>query len=110
MLNNHEASLLFSLRSQTTREFRANFPYNVNQLCVMGCSVPDTPQHCINCPQLQADEAYNENIRYEDLFSDILVKQTAVTKMFAALLERREEASSYFTGPSHGPVEGNDSN
>ena len=48
MLNNHETSLLFSLRSETTREFKANFPYNVNQLCVMGCQVP---QHCMICPQ-----------------------------------------------------------
>ena len=36
ILNNHKSSLLFSLRSQTTREFRANFPYNSDQMCVMG--------------------------------------------------------------------------
>ena len=43
MLNNHEASLLFSLRSKSTREFKANFPYNPDQMCVMGCAELDTP-------------------------------------------------------------------
>ena len=37
MFNNHEASMLLSLRSRTTREFGANFPYNINQMCPMGC-------------------------------------------------------------------------
>ena len=73
------------------------------------CQVRDTPQHCMNCPHLPNDEASNKDIRYEDLLSDILLKQTSVTKKFAVLLGRREEASSSFTGPSHGTVEGNDS-
>ena len=113
MLNNHEASLLFSLRSETTREFTANFPYNVNQLCVMGCQVPDTPQHCMSCRQLKLGEAHDktheENLAYEHLFSDVLSQQVAVTKMFSTLLERREDASS-LTGPSHSPIQGHDSN
>ena len=90
MLNNHEASLLFSLRSETTREFGANFPYNINQKCALGCQELDTPRHCMICPYLKSEkahaEAHIEDIVNEDLFSDILSKQIAVTKLFAALI------------------------
>ena len=109
ILNNQEASLLFSLRSQTTREFRSNFPYNSDQMCVMGCIELDTPQHCMNFPQLHHEEAHEKYIIYEDLFSDIISKQAAVTKLFSTLLERREDASSSYIGPSRSLLQGDDS-
>ena len=108
MLNNHEASLLFSLRSKSTREFRANFPYYIDQQCVMGCPELDTPEHCIECVKLNPKEA--QDINYEDLFSESFEKQVAITKLFSSLLERREDASALHTGPSHGPLQDNDSN
>ena len=109
LLNNHEASLLFSLRSKSTREFRANFPYYVDQMCVMGCLELDTPEHCIVCVQLNPKEAQSTDIVYEDLFSNSVTKQAAVTKFFSSLLEKREDASALDTGPSLHPAEGNDS-
>ena len=39
LLNNHEVSLLFSLRSQTLKHFKANFPYFSDQMCPLGCPV-----------------------------------------------------------------------
>ena len=110
MWNNHEASLLFSLRSRSTREFRANFPYYADQKCVMGCLELDTPEHCIVCVQLTPEEAQDKDIQYEDLFSNSVIKQAAITKLFSSLLERREDASASKTGPSHGPIQDNDSN
>ena len=71
----------------------------------------------MTCPHLKPEEAHyeahgealDENMVYEDLFSDILSKQVSVAKLFATLLERREEASSLSSGPSHSLVQGNDS-
>ena len=110
MWNNHEASLLFSLRSKSTREFRANFPYYADQMCIMGCLELDTPEHCIVCVKLTPIEQQNKDILYEDLFSDSTLKQAAITKLFSSLLERREDASASQAGPSQCPGEGKDSN
>ena len=109
MLNNHEASLLFSLRSKSTREFKAKFPYNPDQMCVMGCAELDTPEHCLKCEKLSHDETQDTDIVYNDIFSETLSKQAAVTKLFTTLLERREDASSSPTGLSQSLMEGNDS-
>ena len=70
MWNNHEASLLISLRSKSTRELRANFPYYTDQICVMGCLELDTPKHCIVCIKLTPIEAQNKDMQYKNLFSD----------------------------------------
>ena len=47
LLNNHQASLLFSLKSKSTREFRPHFPYYIDQQCVLGCPELDTPEYLI---------------------------------------------------------------
>ena len=92
MLNNHEVSLLFSLRSKTAREFKANFPCNQEQLCRMGCKSPDTQEHCINCEKLTFANTNKNDIEYNDIFSSDITKQVAVTKLFTSLLVRREDA------------------
>ena len=35
LMNNHEVSLLFALRSKTVKEFKANFPFYINKDCPM---------------------------------------------------------------------------
>ena len=109
MFNNHEASLLISLRSRTTREFKANFPFNNDQMCPMGCAELDTPEHCLKCDKIYPKESRDLNIQYEDIFSDSVYRQADVTKLFATLLEKREDASATDTGPSLHPAEGDDS-
>ena len=104
-INNHEASLLFSLRSRTTKEFKANFPYNTNRLCPMGCKEEDTPEHCLDCTQLKLEETNVQDLLYEDIFSDNLSKQVAVVQLISSLLEKREDASAS-TGPGCSPQEG----
>ena len=105
MFNNHKAALLFSLRSRTTKDFKANFPYNAGQMCPAGCIELDTPEHCIICKNIVNEETNVENIIYEDIFSDSVYKQAAVVKLISSLLERREDASSSTTGPGCSPPE-----
>ena len=99
-LNNHEVSLLFSLRSRTAREFKANFPYNIEQLCPFGCEELDTQEHCLLCEKAYPNSLRNPDIVYDDIFSDDSAKQLAAVKLIATLLERREDTSSLNTGPS----------
>ena len=99
-LNNHEVSLLLSLRSRTAREFKANFPYNIEQLCPFGCEELDTQEHCLLCEKAYPNSLRNPDIVYDDIFSDDSAKQLAAVKLIATLLERREDTSSLNTGPS----------
>ena len=109
MLNNHEVSLLFSLRSRTAPSFKANFPYNNEQHCPLGCPELDTQEHFLTCEKLRPRDSRTIDIVYNDIFSDDSAKQTAAVKLFATLLERMEDTSSFITGPSHSSEEGNDS-
>ena len=99
-LNNHEVSLLFSLRSRTAYGFKAKFPYNIEQLFPFGCEELDTQEHCILCEKAYPNSLRNPDIVYNDIFSDDSAKQSAVVKLFSNLLERREETSFLNTGPS----------
>ena len=50
MFNNHEAFLLFSLRSRNSKLFKANFSYNIDQVCPMsGCEEIDQQEHLLEC-------------------------------------------------------------
>ena len=101
-LNNHEVSLLFALRSRTARAFKANFPYHAEQLCPLGCPDLDSQEHCLLCDKLTTSR--DSSIVYESIFSEDTTKQSEAVKLFATLLERREEASSLITGPSCCPL------
>ena len=103
IINNHEAALLFSLRSRTTKEFKANFPYYADQMCPMGCNQLDTPEHCIVCRNIVKGDTNIKDIKYEDIFSDSVHKQAAVVQLISSLLERREDASPSTTGPGCSP-------
>ena len=109
-LNNHEISLLFSLRSRTARAFKANFPYHAEQLCPLGCPDIDSQEHILLCEKVYPVETRTSSIEYNDIFSDDLAKQADAAHLFATLLERREEASSLTTGPGCSPPEGSNSN
>ena len=64
LLNNHEALLLFSLRSQNAKLFLANFPYNSNQICPNeGCNQRDTQEHCLNCEKMLGTNPASIDIR-----------------------------------------------
>ena len=58
----------------------------------------------LNCGIQYSDIQYSDiqysDIQYSDIFSSDITRQAAVTKMFASLLERREDASA---SPPVGP-------
>ena len=65
-----------------------------------GCDEIDTQEHCLRCPKtFSSINSHNYHIEYHDIFSEDLLKQVAVTKLFASLLEKREDASASTTGP-----------
>jgi hypothetical protein len=103
MMNNHEVSLLFALRSKTVKQFKANFPFHSDSKCPMCGKEEDTQDHCIKCEVTYPQGTRDLSIVYSDLFSEDIVKQTAITKLFAALLQRREDASASTAGPSSCP-------
>ena len=83
LFNNHEASLLISLRSRTNREFKANFSFKIDNMCPMGCVELNTPEHFWTCDPICPKDSRDLNINYEDIFSDSGSKQADATKLFA---------------------------
>ena len=82
---------------------------NMQQMCPMGCLELDTPEHCLSCDPINPKETRNYIIKYKDIFNKTVSKQSDVTKLFATLLEKREDASALDTGPSLHPSQGYDS-
>ena len=103
MMNNHEVSLLFAPRSRTVKQFKANFPFHSDKKCPMCGKEEDSQDHCMTCEVTYPEGTRDSNILYSDIFSEDIEKQTAVTKLFSALLQRREDASASTTGPSSCP-------
>ena len=103
LMDNHEISLLFALRSKTTRACKANFPFNSNKNCQMCGKHEDTQEHVLECEDTYKTGITDNNIVYNDIFSDNIEKQAAVTKLYSTLLQRREDASAFTTGPSSCP-------
>ena len=65
LLNNQEVSLLFSLRSRTSKHFKANFPYFIDQMCPMGCAEDDTQEHAMFCDPIHPESSRNPTIVYD---------------------------------------------
>ena len=71
-------------------------------MCPMpGCESEDPQEHILQCLKLTTNKAHDEDINDGDLFSSELTRQAAVTKLFASLLERREDAIASPVGPNH---------
>ena len=102
-MNNHEVSLLFALRSRSSKHFKANFPYFSEQMCPSCGKEVDSQEHCLKCEVTYPPSIRNNEIEYSDIFSNDVSKQAAVTQLFSSLIERREDASASTTGPSSCP-------
>ena len=74
-------------------------------MCPLGCDDLDTPEHCLVCRKITPGEMDTHNTKYDDIFSQNLLKQAAVVQPIVSLLERREDASVPFTGPNCIPEE-----
>ena len=62
---------------QNTRDIKANFPYSADKMCPMGCMELDTPAYCIKCKYIPGKENDVVDMRYNDVFSEIVDKQGA---------------------------------
>ena len=100
MMNNHEVSLLFSLRSRSAKIFKANFPFNIERMCPYCRNEEDTQEHMLSCEVMYPSSIRNNSIIYNDIFSEDVSRQAAVVQLYATLIERREDASASTTGPS----------
>ena len=91
MLNNHEVSLLFALRSRTVRNVKRNFPgqYGQDMMCQLGCGSDETQEHLLKCDKLSENKIRTKHAVYEHLFGDH-GEQVAITRVFDSLLGERE--------------------
>ena len=100
---------MFALRLRTSRYFKANFHFHAEKMCPHCGKEEDSQEHCIKCEVINLKNTRNNQIEYSDIFEDDVLKQSAVTRLFASLIERREDASASDTGPSLHPAEGDES-
>ena len=58
----------------------------------------DAPEHCIVSKNIVKGETNFEDIKYEDIFSDVVYKQAAFVKLISSQLVRRKDVRSSTTG------------
>jgi hypothetical protein len=99
MLNNHEVALLFSLRSRTVKNIKANMSsvFRNNMNCSLCKISEDSQEHCLECPEISANRGIE--VKYEDMFSQNIEKQVALTKAFSTVLEERTRLLEAATRP-----------
>ena len=88
-----EACMLIALRSRSVKEIKTNFKtYNKDDLlCPLCLRNEDTQEHCLECPKLKnIAENTNENIDYDQIYSDNVLAQKRVAARFMLLLEERD--------------------
>ena len=110
MFKNHETSLLYALRTRTSRLFRANFRflYNGNIECPLNCwdvnfnepAPPDTQEHLLWCNKINLSTniiARNKS-EYEDIFRD-MYKQKEIISLYTKLIDLRENLMKKESNP-----------
>ena len=108
-MNNHEVALLFLLRSRSAKIFKANFPYYTKRMCPACKTEEDTQEHMLSCEVLYPKIIRNNNISYNDIFSEDVTRQAAVVQLCAIIIEKREDASASTLAPvSVQDLQGND--
>ena len=88
-LNNHEVSLLFSIRSRTVKNVANNFGQKM--MCAFGCRVMEDQEHIFDCTYLKNGTNTSEVITlYSDIYGS-LYQQVNVVKKFDKMLENGEK-------------------
>ena len=92
MFSRNERYLLLSLRTRTLRGVRSDFPgLYKDKMCPLGCGDKDTIPNILKCSVLKklqkSDDIINENIQYEDIFSNNIQKQKQVTALYDNFIE-----------------------
>ena len=94
-ITTEEARFIFLLRSRMIN-VRINYPgsYDKNDLFCNFChdkNQPDDQQHLLLCAGLSLMEVSNNNIKYDDLFCDDLIKQVTVSRILKQKYEKRSK-------------------
>ena len=98
-MNNHKVTLLFALRSKTVKNVKANTKsIYLNLNCELCDTDIDNQEHCLKCPKISSNIDI-VNVQYEDIFSDNIDKQVAVTQAFSKILEEREQLLEFAANP-----------
>ena len=102
--------LLLALRTRTVNgiknDFRGAF---VDIKCPLKCGEDDTLQHLLECNVIKihhkSSDIAHSDIKYQDVFSEDVVKQKQVTELYQQLLKTRtillESEPVVTTGPVH---------
>ena len=93
-LSNSQKSLLHQLRFRLIH-VRANYRHMYdNDIKCLWCLEDETTEHLLSCAKLidKCNALYKDNVvQFQDIFSDELVKQVRVTKLYEQVLQAREE-------------------
>ena len=112
LFTNMNRNLLLALRTRTVRGIRKDFKglYRDTQ-CPFGCETDDTLQHILECIVIKQNhkstEVIHASAKYEDIFSNDIIKQQNITELYNQLLETRDKIimnMSFVNNP--GPVHG----
>ena len=92
--DNH--STLYALRTRTVRGIRSDFGQMYqDQSCPLGCGDSDTLPNILTCSILnnksQSESPATNCVKFEDIFSNDVVKQKEITQLYSQLLKVREE-------------------
>ena len=110
LFNNESRNLLFRLRTRTVsgirNDFRGVYP---DTNCPLGCLEIDTLSNILKCKVLltqhtSSEISTNNEVQYEDVFSQSIKKQKQATELYRQLLQTRNEILSQpvlNTGPMH---------
>ena len=103
LFTNEDTTLLFSLRTRTSRWFKTNFRnlYGGQVDCPLKCwgegqlPIEDSQQHLLECKKLktQNKNIARNKISYNDLFCDVSKQKEAVS-LFSDLIELKEELTN----------------
>ena len=92
-LTTDQKSLLHQLRFRMIN-IRDNYKNMYQDVNCLWCEEVENSEHLLNCSKLieNCPELYNDNVvKFEDVYSDELVKQTRATILYEKVLKVREE-------------------
>ena len=112
LFTNTNRNLLLALRTRTVRGIRKDSRGLYQDIqCPFGCGKDDTLQHILDYIVIKQNhkstEVTHTSAKYEDIFSNDVIKQQNITELYNQLLETRDKIMMSMpvfdnTGPVHG--------
>ena len=105
----HDATILFALRTRTLRGIKDDFRnMYADNMCPLECGNVDTIKHLLACTSLQSNlESQfltHNQVKYEHVFSNDIIKQKEATETFKNLLTLRDNLLNNLPVSNTGPV------